>query len=91
MHDFWACHWGVEVEIFQTEFAVARTFCGDSAVEMDFDRDHVHGGGTAIPRTGDMIATNGNASAIGIGLLKAIVDAHAFVCDVFASFNQDVV
>ncbi len=58
---------------------------------MNFDHDHVHGGGTAIPGIGDVIAANGKASAIGIGLLRAIVDAHASVRDVFASVYRDVV
>jgi hypothetical protein len=58
---------------------------------MNFDCDHVHGGGTAIPGIGDAIATNGKASAIGIGLLRVIVDAHASICDVFALVDWDVV
>jgi hypothetical protein len=58
---------------------------------MNFDRDHVHGGGTAIPGIGDAIATNGKASAIGISLLRAIVDAHVSVCDVFALVDWDIV
>jgi hypothetical protein len=68
-----------------------HTLCGDSAVEMNFDCDHVHGGGTAIPGIGDAIATNGKASAIGISLLREIVDAHMSVREVFASVDQDVV
>ncbi len=91
MHEFQACHWGVEVEILQINGAVACTFCGDDAVEVNFDRDHVNGGGTAIPRVGDEIAANGEVSAIGIGLLRRIVDAHASVREVFASVDQDVV
>jgi hypothetical protein len=58
---------------------------------MNLDCDHVNGGGTAISRIGDAIATDGEASVIGIGLLRTIVDAHAPVCDVFASVNRDVV
>jgi hypothetical protein len=58
---------------------------------MNLDCDHVDGGGTAIPGIGDAIAANGDVSAIGIGLLRTIVDAHAPVCDVFASVNWDVV
>jgi hypothetical protein len=57
---------------------------------MNFDHDHVHGGGTTIPRIGDAIATGSKASAIGIGLLRAIVDAHASVRDVFALVDWDV-
>ncbi len=91
MHEFRACHWGVEVEILQIHCAVARTLCGDNAVEMNFDRDHVHNGGTAIPGIGDAIGANGKASAIEIGLLRAIVDLHASVHDVFASVDRDVV
>jgi hypothetical protein len=58
---------------------------------MNFNRDHVNGGGTAIPGKGDVIATNCEVSAIGIGLLRTIVDAHASVCEVFALVDQDVV
>jgi hypothetical protein len=84
--------WGVvEVEILQINGAVACTLCGDDAVEMNFDRDHVNGGGTAIPGIGDVIAADGEASAIGIGLLRPIVDPHASVCDVFALVDQDVI
>ena len=83
--------WGVvEVEILQINGAVACTLCGDDAVEVNFDRDHVNGGGTPIPGVGDAIFANGGASAIGIGLLRPIVDAHVPVCDVFVS-DRDVV
>ncbi len=51
---------------------------------MNFDLDHVNGGGTVIPGIGDAIAANGEASAIGIGLLRTIVDAHVSVRDIFA-------
>ncbi len=57
---------------------------------MNFDHDHVDGGGTAIPGVGDAIAAKGEASAIGIGLLRMIVDAHASVQDVFLSVDWDV-
>ncbi len=43
------------------------------------------------PGIGDAIAANGKASAIGIGLLMAIVDAHASVRDIFASVDWDVI
>ncbi len=68
-----------------------HTLCGDNAVEMNFDRDQVHGGGTAIPGIGDAIAANSEASAIGICPHRVIVDAHASVHDVFESVNWDVV
>ncbi len=90
-HEFRAYHWGVEVEILQIDGAVASTLCGDNAVEMNLDCDHVNGGGTAIPGIGDAIAADGEASEIGIGLLRTIVDAQAPVCDVFALVDQDVI
>ncbi len=83
------CHWGVEVEILQINCAVACTLCGDDAVEMNFNRDHGNGGGTTIPGIGDAIAANGKASAIGIGLFRAIVVTHASIRDVFALVNRD--
>ncbi len=58
---------------------------------MNFDRDHVRGGDTAFPGIGDAIAANNKASAIRIGLLRAIVDAHMSVRDVFALVDRDVV
>jgi hypothetical protein len=70
---------------------MACTLSGDDAVEMNFDHDHVNGGGSTIPRIGDAIATKGEASTIGIGLFRTIVDAHASVRDVFASVDRDVV
>jgi hypothetical protein len=91
LREFWACHWGVEVEILQINGAVACTFCGVDAVEVNFDRDHVNGGCTAVPGVGDAIAVNGEASAIGVGLLRAIVDAHASICDIFLSIDWDIV
>jgi hypothetical protein len=90
-HEFRAYHQGVEVEILQIDGAVACTFCGDDAVEMNLDCDHVNGGGTTIPGIGDAIATDGEASGIGIGLLRMIVDAHVPVCDVFELVDWDVV
>jgi hypothetical protein len=57
---------------------------------MNFD-DHVNGGSTAIPGIGDAIAANGKAGAIGIGLFRVLVDAHASISDVFASVDRDVV
>jgi hypothetical protein len=58
---------------------------------MNLDCDHVDGGGAAIPRIGDAIAADGEASAIGIGLLRTIVDAHASICDIFVSVDWDKV
>ncbi len=67
------------------------TLCEDDAAEMNFDCDHVNSGGTPIPRIGDAIAAGGEASAIGIGLLRTIAHAHAPVCDAFALVDQEVV
>ena len=83
-HEFRAYHWGVDVEILQIDGAVVCTLCGDNTVEMNLDCDQVDGGGTAIIGIGDAIAADGEASAIGIGLLRTIVDAYAPVCDVFS-------
>jgi hypothetical protein len=58
---------------------------------MNFDHDHVNGGGTAIPGIGYAIVPNGEASAIKIGLLRTIVDARASIPDVFALVDRDVV
>ncbi len=58
---------------------------------MNFDHDHVNGGGATIPRIGDATAANGKASAIGIGLLRVIFDTHLSVGDVFGLVDQDVV
>jgi hypothetical protein len=58
---------------------------------MNFDPDHVHSGGTAILGIDDAIAANSKVSAIGIGLLRAIVDAHVSVRDVFVLVNRDVI
>jgi hypothetical protein len=58
---------------------------------MNLDCDHVDSGGTAIPGIGDAIATNGKAIAIGISLLRTIVDAHAPVYDIFALVDWDIV
>ncbi len=91
MHEFQAFHQGVEVEILQINGAVACNLCGDDAVEMNLDCDHTDGGGTAIPGISDGIATNSEASAIGISLLRTIVDAHVPVRDVFALVDWDVV
>ncbi len=85
------CHQGVKVEILQIDGAEACTFCGDNVVEVNFDRDHVNGGGTAIPGVGDAIAANGEASVIGISLLRTIADAHASICDVFLLVDWDIV
>ncbi len=89
-HEFRAYHQGVEVEILQINGAVVCTLCEDAA-EMNLDCDQVNGGGNAIPGIGDAIATDSEASAIGIGLLRMIVDAHMPICDVFASVDRDVV
>ncbi len=89
--EFQAFHCGVEVEILQINGAVACTICGDDAVEMSLDCDHVNNGGTTIPGIGDVIAADGEASAIGIGLLWTKVDTHAPIPDVFALVDQDVV
>jgi hypothetical protein len=90
VHEFRAYHWSVEVEILQINGAVVCTLCGDDAVEMNLDCDHINNGGTAIPGIGDAIAADSEASAIGISLLRTIVDAHVPVCDVFVLVNWDV-
>jgi hypothetical protein len=89
-HEFRANHRSVEVEILQIDGTVVCTLCGDDAVEVNLNCDHVDGGGTAIPGIGDAIAVNLEASAIWISLLRMIVDAHVPVCDVFVS-DRDVV
>ncbi len=58
---------------------------------MNLDCDHVNGGGTAIPGIGDAIAANNEASAVGISLLRTMVDAHAPMRDVFVSVNWDII
>jgi hypothetical protein len=58
---------------------------------MNLDCDHVNGGGTAIPSIGDAIATDCEVSAVGIGLLRTIVDAHVPIHDVFTSVDWDVI
>jgi hypothetical protein len=58
---------------------------------MNLDCDHVHGWGTAIPGIRDAIAADGEVSAIGIGLLRTIVDAHTPVRDIFVLIDWDVV
>jgi hypothetical protein len=58
---------------------------------MNFDHDHVNSRGTAIPGIGDAIAANDKASAIGIGLLRTIVEKHGSIHDVFALVDRDVV
>jgi hypothetical protein len=85
------CQRGVEVEILQIDCAEACTLCGDDAVEMNLDRDHVNSGGTTIPGTGDAIAANGKESAIVIGLLRTIVDTHVSIHDVFVLVDRDLV
>jgi hypothetical protein len=81
-------HQGVEVEILRIDGAVVCTLCGDDAVEMNLDCDHVNSGGTTIPVI-DVVAANGDASEIGVSLLRMIVDAHAPIREVFASVNWD--
>jgi hypothetical protein len=58
---------------------------------MNFDHDHVNGGGTTMTGIGDVIAISGKASAIGIGLFRGMVDTHASIRDVFALVNWDVI
>jgi hypothetical protein len=58
---------------------------------MNLDCDQVDGGGTTIPSIGDVIATDCEVSAVGIGLLRIIVDAHVPIRDVFASVDWDVI
>jgi hypothetical protein len=91
VHEFRVYHWCVEVEILQIDGAVVCILCGDDTVEMNLDCDHVDGGGTAILGIDDVVAANSEASEIGIGLLRMVVDAHAAVCDVFALVDWDVV
>jgi hypothetical protein len=91
VHEFRACHRGVEVEILQIDCVLACTLCGDDAVEMNFDHDHVNGGGTTILRISDGIAANGKVSLIGIGFFRAIVDTRASVRDVCALVDRDIV
>jgi hypothetical protein len=43
------------------------------------------------PWGGDGIAANGEASAIGISLLRTIVEAHVSVCDVFLLVDWNIV
>ena len=49
---------------------------------MEFDRDHVNSGHTAVSREVDFVAANGEARAIGFILFGAIIYADAPICDV---------
>ncbi len=58
---------------------------------MEFDHDHVYSRRAAVTWVVDPVATNSEASLIGVILLWVIVDAHAFIPDIFDLVNGDLV
>jgi hypothetical protein len=58
---------------------------------MEFDRDHVNSRRAAVAGVVDPVAAYSEASSIGVVLLWVIVDAYAFILDVFDSVNGDLV
>ncbi len=81
-HVLRTCHWCHEVEIFEVNGAVVCTLGQDDTVGMEFDRDHVHIGRSAVSREVDSVAADGEACAIGVILFGAIVYTAVPICDV---------
>ncbi len=58
---------------------------------MDFDRDHVNSGCTAVSREVDSVAANGEAHAIGVILFGAIVNTDTPICDILEPGKWDFI
>jgi hypothetical protein len=58
---------------------------------VEFDRDHVNSGRTAVSGKVDSVATNGEARAIGVIFWGAIVDTDAPICDILEPGKWDFI
>ncbi len=90
-HVLWTCHWCHEVEVFEVNGAVACNLGQDDIVEVEFDRNHVNSGCTAVSREVDFVAANGEASAIGVVLFGAIVYSDPPLCDILEPGKWDFI
>ncbi len=63
----------------------------DDTVEVEFNRDHVHSGRTAVSGEVDSVAANGEARAIGVILFRAIVYTDMPICDILEPGTWDFI
>ena len=82
-------HWGHEVEVLDIDGHEFCIRCGDDAVEQEFDREEIGSRRAAVIWIVDEVASDGDAGAVGIFLLRSIGAYDASICDVFASFLWD--
>ncbi len=58
---------------------------------MEFDRDHVNSGRTAVSRKVDSVAANGEAHSIGVILFGVIVYTDVPICDILEPGKWDFI
>ena len=58
---------------------------------VEFDRDHVNSGRTAVSGEVDFVAADGEARAIGVILFGAVVYTDAPICDVLELGKWDFI
>jgi hypothetical protein len=83
-------HCCVEVEILQIDSAVKCILCRHNALEMKFDSDNVGSRCAAVIGVVDKIAIHCDLYAVGVLLLRSIVDEDPHVHDVTFAYVEDV-
>ena len=74
---FWSVEWGLEVKMFDVEVDKVCALPGENAVEDEFNKIKRHGLGANVTGVCDVLASDGDARAVGVGLLGSDA-AHDF-------------
>ncbi len=82
---FWVGHWCVEVEVLEVNGAEARSFAREHTIEEQLEEFKGRSVGANVPREADVIASNGDASAIWIVFIRPNLTHDHGVAD-FCSF-----
>ena len=67
----WSVEWGLEVTVFDPEGDKLHTLPGENAAENEFYEIERCGLGADVAGVCDVLAGNGDASAVGVGLLRS--------------------
>ena len=81
---------GLEIEVGDVKCDELGIFSREDAIDDNLDKIQGRRSGTNVTRVSDVIASDGDAGAIGVGFLRADETDHSGVGDFFAPILWDV-
>ena len=67
----WSVEWGLKVKVFDVKGDKLRALPGENTVENEFDEVKRRGLGADVAEVRDVLDGNGDAHAVGVGLLRS--------------------